>query len=115
MRQSAFIGIALIALPHLPFTYVPSALAQAGSTGGTIGKQDKSISGGEDTPRVPPHPKRSATKSQETSSGHSCVRIVGKWTWYLGATETVFNQDGTARNNGGATATWTCTGGKVVA
>jgi hypothetical protein len=36
-------------LPDVP----PIVLAQAGSTGGTIGKQDKSLSGGEETP--PPH------------------------------------------------------------
>jgi len=46
MRQRASIGIALLALAHFAFANVTAALAQAGSTGGTIGKQDKSISGG---------------------------------------------------------------------
>jgi hypothetical protein len=46
MRQRASIGIALLALSHFAFANVSSALAQAGSTGGTVGKQDKSISGG---------------------------------------------------------------------
>jgi hypothetical protein len=116
IRRASF-GIALLALSHLAFANVSSALAQAGSIGGTIGKQDKSISGGVDaeTRRAAPPPKRSATKAQDTSSDHSCTRIVGNWTWYLGLTETVFNQGGTARNSGGATGTLTCTGGTVVA
>jgi hypothetical protein len=41
-----------------------TAFAQAGSTGGTIGKQDKSISGSaeEDRPRAVSHPKRPRLK-----------------------------------------------------
>jgi hypothetical protein len=64
------------------------SLAQAGSTGGIIGKQDKSMSGGEeaDRPRAEPHPKRPA-KVRETSSGRSCGSIVGRWSWYLGISE----------------------------
>ena len=46
MKRHASIGVALLVLSHLAFAKVSSALAQAGSTGGTIGKQDKSISGG---------------------------------------------------------------------
>jgi len=109
--------MALLALSHLAFANASSALAQAGSTGGTIGKQDKSISGGVDaeTPRAAPDPKRPATKARDTSPDHSCNRVVGNWTWYLGLTETVFNQDGSARNSGGATGTWTCTGATVTA
>jgi hypothetical protein len=114
MRRRAFIGFALLALSHFTFANVTAALAQAGSTGGTIGKQDKSISGGVevDTPRVVPHPKRSATKSQERSSGQSCDRIVGKWTWYLGVTETVFNQNGSVRNTANS-GKWTCAGSAI--
>ena len=67
MRWRTSIGIALLTLSHLAFANASSALAQAGSTGGTIGKQDKSISGGEeaDRPRAAPHPKRSAARAQE--------------------------------------------------
>jgi hypothetical protein len=49
MRRRASIGIALLALSHLVCANASSALAQAGSIGGTIGKQDKSISGGTET------------------------------------------------------------------
>jgi len=45
MMRRASIGIVLLALSHLAFANASSALAQAGSTGGTIGKQEKSISG----------------------------------------------------------------------
>jgi hypothetical protein len=53
MRQGAFIGFVLLALSHFAFASVTAALAQAGSTGGTIGKQDKSISGGGEERREP--------------------------------------------------------------
>ena len=111
MRRGAFIGIALLALSHFAFANVTAALAQAGSTGGTVGKMDKSISGGVDTntPGAAVHPKRAATKSQEKSSGRSsCSKIAGSWTWFLGVSVTVLNQDGTARNTGN-TGRWTCT------
>src|ERR1019366_6606595 len=91
MRRRASIGIALLALSHLAFANASLALAQAGSIGGTVGKQDKSISGGEEAgrPRAALHPKRPAAKAQEASSDRSCGRIVGTWTWLYGITATV--------------------------
>jgi hypothetical protein len=54
MRRRASIGIAVLALSHLVFANASLALAQAGSTGGTVGKIDKSVSGGgEEVPREP--------------------------------------------------------------
>jgi hypothetical protein len=114
MRRRTSIGIALLALSHLAFANVSSALAQAGSTGGTVGKQDKSISGGEEAerPRAASHPKRSAAKAQETSSGHSCGRIVGRWTWH--GVDMVFNPNGTVQQPiSGNKGSWTCAGAVV--
>jgi hypothetical protein len=50
-----------------------TAFAQAGSTGGTIGKQDKSISGGaeEDRPRAAPHSKRPRLKPSNVHGSSS--------------------------------------------
>ena len=113
MRWRASIGIASLALSHLAFANTSSVLAQAGSVGGTIGNQDKTVSGGgeADRPRAVPHPKRAATNSSETSSGAGCGRIVGTWSWGYGVTEMVFYQNGTVRqsitNNRGS---WTCAG-----
>ena len=111
----ASIGITLLALSHLISANASSALAQAGSTGGTIGKQDKSISGGadEDTPRSAPHSKRPVTNSYETPSGAACSRIVGTWKWGggLGLTKMVFDQNGTVRQTlTGSTGSWSCDG-----
>ena len=54
-----------------------SAFAQAGSTGGTIGKTDKSVSGGEDQPQTRQRSKASsASKERPTLSS-----ISGKWLW----------------------------------
>jgi hypothetical protein len=85
MMRRASIGIAFLALSHLAFANVSSALAQAGSTGGTIGKQDKSISGGESA--VEPHtPMKSRPKGQRpigrgTSDQSSEVSVAGSWRW----------------------------------
>jgi hypothetical protein len=66
MRWRASIGIALLAPSHLAFANASSALAQAGSTGGTVGKQDKSISGGEDVDR----PRAVTPKRKELKARH---------------------------------------------
>jgi len=116
MRRRASIGIVTLAVSHLAFANASSALAQAGSVGGTIGKQNKSISGGEeaDRPRAAPVPKRAAAKVQETPSARSCNRIVGTWSWYLGTSESVFHKDGSALHPvSGATGKWSCAGSTV--
>jgi hypothetical protein len=88
------------------------AQGQPGSTGGTIGKRDKSISGSatpdERSPSTREHkPHHSAAKSS------SCGRIVGRWKWHFD-TKTVISSNGSARNSGGYTATWTCNEGQYV-
>jgi hypothetical protein len=60
---------ALIATDRIVF-------GQAGSTGGTVGKQDKSISGGEE-----PH-QRAKAKPRGSAIGEMPTRsISGKWAW----------------------------------
>jgi hypothetical protein len=75
MMRCASNGITLLALSHLAFANASSALAQAGSIGGSIGKQDKSISGGEEAerPHATPQSKRPA------------VNISGLWGSNVGA------------------------------
>jgi hypothetical protein len=119
MRRRASTGIALLALSHLAFANVSSALAQAGSVGGTIGKQDKSISGGEEADRslTAPHPKRPAAKARETSSGHSCRSIAGTWSSWasgqFGPNDTRFNADGTITHPA-SKGTWSCENGQYM-
>jgi hypothetical protein len=88
------------------------AQVQPGSTGGSIGKIDKSISGGEEAnqPRVAPRPKREMG-AQQTSSGQACA-LVGTWLWYRGVTEMTFHPGGTMQSNvtGRLANKWTCTG-----
>ena len=56
-----------------------TVLAQAGSTGGVIGKSDKSISGsddlGEPRGRTPPASKK---------AGHTATSLSGRWDWEAG-------------------------------
>jgi hypothetical protein len=88
----------------------PMVLAQAGSTGGTIGKQGKSASGGDAEPRQRPN-----SRTGEKSSSGSCQKIVGSWSWVAGF-ETVFSANGTGRNSSpfAGPCTWTCRGGIVI-
>ena len=102
---------ALCALAVGVFSAPCVAQVQPGSTGGSIGKTDKSISGGEEAnqPRATPHPKREAGP-QQTSSSNSCA-LVGTWSWYRGLTEMTFLPGGTMRSSVGSVgSTWTCTG-----
>jgi hypothetical protein len=73
MRRLASIGIVLLALSHLVFANASSALAQAGSTGGTIGKTDKSVSGGGEAASPEPRAKSHAT-SRAAAGSRSEVR-----------------------------------------
>ena len=90
----AFCFLIVIALLLNPST----ALAQAGSTGGNIGKQDKSVSGGQDEsarPRVakkpPAKPSRSAPARGESGpsaasgswKGVSTGSCIPDWSWTL--------------------------------
>jgi hypothetical protein len=118
MRRRASIGFALLALSHFAFANVTAALAQAGSTGGTIGKQDKSVSGSSPVGESTATPKKPRSRSSPndapaTADGNSCGRISGTWQWWNGG-ETVFRMDGTANHTSGLSATWTCSDGNYV-
>jgi hypothetical protein len=95
MRQCASIGIALLTLLHLVSANAPSALAQAGSTGGTIGKQDKSISGGEETdrprPRQIPSDRHLAASSPLVSGKYELVTGIYTSTFALTVTGSRFS------------------------
>ena len=88
------------------------ALAQAGSTGGTIGKTDKSQSGGQ-LPSAQPEPQpRKQTGSSRNAAVSPCSRMPGSWSWFNGVT-VVIRPDGTA-SDGPHTAKWSCASGAVV-
>lgn len=101
----------------------PIVIAQAGSIGGSIGKQGKSISGGEESsaPKqgTPSPARRAPSQDRSTSRDQAkpgCPSIAGTWSWtggLFGKNDTVFNQDGTARHRSGIVGTWTCRGGDI--
>jgi hypothetical protein len=80
---------------------------QAGSVGGTVGKTDKSLSGG----RGDQAPVRSTAPAKPAVN--SCQRMVGTWDWFVGGA-TVFASNGTGHNSLGLTFTWTCSNGTYV-
>jgi hypothetical protein len=102
----------------LSFAAWTTAFAQAGSTGGTLGKQDKSLSGERDeqTPaqrRSPAAPKASQHPTVSKEAG--CQKIVGTWAYHtpFGTFEVAFKSEGTAISTSGQTASWTCSGDEV--
>jgi hypothetical protein len=91
-----------------------TALAQAGSTGGTLGKSDKSASGGEEkAPGYEKSHKRPAQTKRvqdQPRTSSACGRIVGTWKWSNGL-DVVFMVNGTGEATNGDTSTWLCEGG----
>lgn len=89
-----------------------TALAQAGSTGGIVGKQNKDASGGVEA-ITPNRPKTRSTlrSAPSTDTASSCRGFVGNWLWFSGAITTI-NADGTFKGNS-LTGSWTCKGNDV--
>lgn len=101
------LAIALVAAPCF-------AQVQPGSTGGSIGKQDKSISGSEETPVSHSLAKklRHSEASPATGPGKGCSRIVGSWTWRASVLSwrIVVKPNGVATHSidNGISGTWSC-------
>jgi hypothetical protein len=94
-------------LMSLPAT----AFAQAGSTGGTIGKQDKSVSGDNGTEQLHSRTKPPKEKTgTPTQVARSCRDVVGDWLWSNGVNVTV-NPDHTTTQSDGYSTRVTCADG----
>lgn len=98
-----------------------AAIAQAGSAGGSIGKQDKSAIGTERAPQAAPakqSPQATKHRRHRTDDGDEprantetgCRQIAGAWSWFNGL-DVVFSANGTGRATNGDTSDWTCNGG----
>jgi hypothetical protein len=88
---------------------VAPALAFAqGSTGGTLGKTDQSLSGGQPKPGAvePKKTKGAAPEAQKAG----CARAAGTWLWSNGISVAV-SANGTASATNGDKAILACTGG----
>lgn len=137
----AFSGLLACTTPAISEQWFPRddtrlVIAQAGSIGGSIGKQGKSATGSDDS-RAPaattPAPKkRKATAARSNDDGNdeqpqrskrgggNCGRVAGNWTsngWWnalYGRGDVVLRADGSARHNSGIVGTWTCGGGHFV-
>ena len=99
--------------------FVSTASAQAGSTGGAIGKPGKSVSGVEEQteqrrpPTAPPRAPASEPAKQRQTIASPCSNLAGVWGWYNNV-EVVIRADGSMSASNGDSGTWTCTAGQVV-
>ena len=91
--MKTFISIALVAA-LMSFSNIDAVLAQAGSTGGSIGKQDKSISGGEDAAPVR-RPAKAAKPRDTGSRSPRSASIAGIWRWWADCEKNVRHFEGT--------------------
>lgn len=68
-----------------------AACAQAGSAGGTIGKQNKSASGGSEAPapKAKARPRRSPAASAKSTSGN----VSGRWHWQANCQQSFYQGD----------------------
>ncbi len=90
LRLSASAAIALMSLATATAgsMRLPVVLAQAGSAGGTIGKRDKSVSGGEEAAPTrqsvtskPRQAKRAVPPDAGYRRAHAGVSLGGRWRW----------------------------------
>ena len=110
-------GVAIRPLLAIVFFFARGLLAfgQAGSIGGTIGKSEKSVSGGTDTEQPSVKQSRSGPVSGRHSvaaqSPNDCRKVVGIWTFtFEKSFETAINSNGTGSFGPGLDFTWTCSG-----
>jgi hypothetical protein len=91
------------------------AFPQAGSTGGTAVKQDKSVSGGEEKPgphhRIKvPVPSSTHRSNEPQTSSSTCSKALGVWFWVT--MEVTLTPGGIAESRDG-NGKWTCSGDKL--
>lgn len=109
-RKYWFVGNALLIATFTSISTMQLAVAQTGSTGGTIGKTDKALSGGEEEER----PARSGINRRERVNAAACSKLLGVWKGALGG-DIIFKSGGVAvgtspKNQG----TWTCNDAQLI-
>jgi hypothetical protein len=102
-RRVSFSALIRVLFPTLVVVVAPDTATAQGSTGGTLGKADQSLSGGR--PKV--------QKREQSTTASPCRGIVGSWAFNNGI-DVVIRQGGTASATNGDVATWSCQGGIAV-
>jgi hypothetical protein len=115
MRKSITLGIVGISCLIALLATDRIALGQAGSTGGTLGKTDKSASGGEEV--VPPPDTKAEGKVHRPSAKSDgqkspCRNALGTWAFSNGVSVVIKAGGGVTASDGGL-GKWSCDGGMV--
>jgi hypothetical protein len=76
------LSISAIAMATLVAATTPKVFAQGGSAGGSIGKQGKSASGGEEAAPAPRSRSKRSTRSTDDGSPRAgAMSVSGRWRW----------------------------------
>jgi hypothetical protein len=106
---AAAVGVALLSVD------ASGVFAQAGSTGGTLGNTDKSISGSREEPGRAGSDHETVPRRHRTDAGNQsgarCANIAGSWSWFNGTT--TITGSSIAHTNGD-TGSWHCSDGVYV-
>jgi hypothetical protein len=118
MRTFTCAAIMLAAVALL-LRFGGAAFAQAGSTGGTVGKTDKAVSGAGEEQAPAPRRNSTSAKAAPVEKNSRC-NVVGTWSasWQgigAGSDVWIIKSDGSASATSGYQGTWTCTDGAFVA
>src|ERR1700722_2536708 len=106
MRTFTCAAIMLIAVAE-------PAFAQAGTTGGTLGNTDKSISGDRrEEPAAPRSQTHRSAPAPPAAKSTGCGNAVGVYKGFSGIT-TIIKSGGTAALANGTQGNWTCANGQV--
>jgi hypothetical protein len=93
--------------------FAGTACAQAGSTGGTLGNTDKSISGERrEEPTAPKSQTHRSAPPPAAAKSSGCGNAVGVYKGFSGITA-VIKSGGTATLANGTQGNWTCANGQV--
>jgi hypothetical protein len=118
MSERPLTAIAFAFVLALIFAAGASPAFAQGSTGGTLGKTDQSLSGGtakasqgkaeRETPRA-----GGANQAKSQGAG-LCGRVAGNWKYTsIGSYDVTLHPNGTGTSSSGQTATWTCANGRA--
>jgi hypothetical protein len=111
--------IAILACAGMLVSLPATAFAQAGSTGGSVGKTDKSASGGNHQQEIRREKsgrdkRRITSNASDEAPTSPCRNAAGTWAFSNGISVVIMTGGGVTGSNG-ESGNWSCDGGMITA